>query len=872
MKPYQVFVMGDNTVDISDHVISLDGMVYKDCLYGLNSCQIMLNTTDGQFITRDNAGKTPILKAFDKIKIILTDDIVGDSTTKTMIIDSRFPQETAKGNQCQYELFGYERYLQRMFYSANLSFTNYKELIIRIINFYNSNRGTKQPQLKYVYAELDIPSYPVGNMVFSEGTNCLDALREIIVRYNLPVQAGGVGTLHTILFEDDGDDFKIRIFEQGSKPNVPKIITGQSTDVDSVTRTVEAPTANVVVLRGQEDSATLPDGISTWRSKLDFWENFPQFNPTVSYKAGTYVRWRNGVFKCETDTVPSPVPLVPAVDGPWIVQTLTDYLGDIQYSPWTQEKSGLWKNAGGNSTLAINANSFESLSFGDSNLEIEDQTSLRTEATMRVKSLEDIPEQYMYKPNEGPATIEDRLYEGFTIVVDPTLGALTGTLAGNDKNDIPYSNTVSAIDAEGDFIVTHKLTQSDQVAVMREGKVYEMEHDIEDHTDWLGRTTSASGALTLKPIHLAPRGNDCFHRPYAIANAKGLIQNKFLSDIRIENSAIKISYIGDRLVEILADIDGLRAPDAGFQPELLWSRHYYDFGWWAQFDFPFPKTTYNGITEDMGELIGGTIAEKIPHIDLSNITHTLQGSAGFLKSDSTDLSELHGLHFLFKYEEIVNDEARFGRGDLIFRVTMYDIFANVWIQDFTYRHLGDVQQIVLPFSGFRIYRARASIETGLLGSQENITTPELSIQNIFDTRKIKRICIQLQEVYDDDGRFSPKNYIDIYSLYPSQNFLFPVRMHGWIDGLCFIKTPLAIAKAESASEIVIMDQVRDFPEVANTEQLQGIAQAELELQNHINDAYIIKTDAKCDISCWRENNSQTYRYGRNHRCRWKSKY
>ena len=56
-------------------------------------------------------------------------------------------------------------------------------------------------------------------------------------------------------------------------------------------------------------------------------------------------------------------------------------------------------------------------------------------------------------------------------------------------------------------------------------------------------------------------------------------------------------------------------------------------------------------------------------------------------------------------------------------------------------------------SSFKIYRARASLRYGNIGT--NVIVPELEILNIFEWKNLRMISIQCQEPYDAEARYSP---------------------------------------------------------------------------------------------------------------------
>ena len=199
-------------------MISVDKFLDADVFYKKNSAQIMLSTKTGRFITQSYNGVTPLLQILDEFK--LTWSKSNNNYSRIVFFDTRLPQESVSGNQMQIELFGRERYLEKMQLPGHFIFTTVKDLMILIIEYYNTHRGTSQPELIYLDGGtnyLNFPDYPLGTFDFGDGTDILTAIRMLVAWLNLPVPASGAGTLYSIIFEDHPTDtakLYIKIFEQ----------------------------------------------------------------------------------------------------------------------------------------------------------------------------------------------------------------------------------------------------------------------------------------------------------------------------------------------------------------------------------------------------------------------------------------------------------------------------------------------------------------------------------------------------------------------------------------------------------------------------------------------------------------------------------
>ena len=94
---------------------------------------------------------------------------------------------------------------------------------------------------------------------------------------------------------------------------------------------------------------------------------------------------------------------------------------------------------------------------------------------------------------------------------------------------------------------------------------------------------------------------------------------------------------------------------------------------------------------------------------------------------------------------------------------MFDIHDNVVTQDFEIRFTDGKswQSVNLPLLGFTNYRGRMPINwfkrwaSSIFGI--DIPIQELDIQDVFEYHRIKYITFQVQDFYDEEGRFDPQN-------------------------------------------------------------------------------------------------------------------
>ena len=139
-------------------------------------------------------------------------------------------------------------------------------------------------------------------------------------------------------------------------------------------------------------------------------------------------------------------------------------------------------------------------------------------------------------------------------------------------------------------------------------------------------------------------------------------------------------------------------------------REIYQMGWWATL-FEAPSPTYSDpLVRKMGYVYGGDADNPVPYLDLKNLNHTHDGKTGYDEDSSDELGPLSGFHLLFNFDITIGGNRLPGAtGNQKFRFHLRDDLDNLWYQDVELRFLGDTQQFIIPFSGFKIYRARNPI-------------------------------------------------------------------------------------------------------------------------------------------------------------------
>ena len=868
VKPYKLEYLDDpDPLDVTS-VVNISKLT--DVGTGeINSAQIMVDTTFGQHI-RNNAGGThPIIDQFTRFRVSMIDD---DEVvySRIMISDTLLPQQSRASQLAQIEFFGRERFLQRMKFTGHFFFFRMDDLARTIVSFYNRNRGSRQPEI-VIGAEFDIPRFAVGTFDFQNNTSCYDALMAVITQLNLSLAAGGAGNFFELLFEDDPDNIDrilIQITPQGSRAEVP--IMGKDEGTVKILEIKEPIDATVVVCEGQPETGTLPVNISQWSALIEEYRNFPEWDAGIAYEGGIRVTYRGQVYRSRMTSLAG---TLPTDANSWAEESIGTYIGrGFQYSPWTHDKAAVIRNFTTNPAANLNTD-FNSPAFPDSNVAVRDVDFWRDEVDFRVRRIEDIPAVNRY---DSSISSDAGLYEGMRVLVDAGLGTPEGVFAGTDKNGNSFENAVAQMDRSGDWIIIRtpnptaafphiQMQRFNEIVVKRatptaDAGVFEFDAPFgsDENNPRARRSKPADfSALGWQKLDTSFYGYDCLHYPSEITCVTGFGEQipepngGFFND----DSAIRVAYeygeteATDDFWTALLGVFGL-APiiAAAVQTtlELLTSRETFNYGWWATLmEFPFPPSSH-GISERVGQLFGGDMDQKVPVLDLNNYNFTPTGKSGYGADDAHELGSLTGIHFILKFDLLLGDLRFPFVGDLPFRLSITDTESNVWTQDTVYRHLGEEQQLLFPFSGFSVYRARRPIGSGLDDIIQNILTPELSILEIFERRKVKRISLQLQSSYDSFGRYQPANFDNFIRGLISNITNRRVRTIGDWDAFGFMKKPIAIRK-NGDDEYHLMSNTKQYPNISNVEQLGKIAQAELDLAQHRRDTFSVTTDGQCNI-------------------------
>lgn len=826
---YQVIYL-TGTVDITAYCN--DTLLTDSGSGTISSAVLILNASRGAFITTTTSGATPIIDQFNKIKIIFTDDS-GNQFSKIFEVDKLRPiWDKSAGTQLRVELLAQERHVQYVNFARQYYFADAYNTIKDMADRYNLSKGTLQPTITKqddaTYNKL--PKWTSNNYDFNfSETPVYEGMKQVIDKLGTSIQNGGAADFFELYFQDDpasSSNIQLLAFSSGSNPPSPITISSSiSVNVGESLAEIESISGSNILAWGAIDQGSMPTNFSRFRGITEAFFLYPFWVSGISYPQSAIVQYDSGagakVYQSNINNNTSTPPTN------WTQIFSYSLLGSLQYSPWTDNKSGPFKNSGSNPT--------NSGGFGrgcwDSNLVIFDGTYYRTWADTRKNSTATIPANHKMV-NDVAAAV---LYRGYRVLVDTSLGALGGDFAlngGKDRYGNSYTNSI--VEHNGgqntggnayknwDCIVTTTnppkntailLGTDNQCAVIDQGKNYRY-----NGAAWVDDSGNSIG-------------NDCFHSYTALTTDAGVDQTPTSGgSVYGATSAINITYNyfpWDPLV------NNSRS-----------NSNYYQIGAWLNFRFPYPVTKDNGISEQVGGLYGGNgkASPEPVTLDSMNLNYTPSGNVGFNASDSESLGPLSAIGFMLKLQWLDRIGAKMLEGNFKMRCALYDTFGNVAVQDFILPFNDMWEDIQLPLNAFKIYRARSPLRWGAISAI--IPLQELNILNVFQWRYIKQCCIQIQEVYDDQGRYYPEG--SRFSINVLTTGLGQATLSMWLDSFRFVK-PL-LASSGTVADRNLEPNFLQRQNISNYQQLKADVLSMKQIYNFRHKEFDITTTGRCDIA------------------------
>lgn len=756
----------------------------------VNSARIVLNANRGKYLT-----STPKLAQFDLIKIKITDNNSNDYE-RIYEVDRIVPVKNAgEGYKVEVDLLGQEHHLQKVDFTKQFYFSSATTATKDIIDFYNDIKGSSQPLVEnhdtFTTGNNELPRWTANNYEFGVSeAKVYDSLMDIVEGLGSSVSAGGAGDFYELYFTSNTSDptkINFKAFPSGSKPTSGSEVTvTDSTNVNEAPTEggIEAITGTLIKAWGKNNMGTLPNSVQDFAGELEAFLLHPQYVSGVTYPSGARVQYNGVHYQANQDTSNTP----PHAD--WTSITFATVQGASNgYSLWTEGKADEWKSSGSDPS-----NLNKGYGCWDSNLVIDDGTYFQTWVHLK-STTDNFSVYYKYGATSGG------VYRGLRCLVNGT--GING-FAGTDKNGKSYSGNIAEYDGS-DWIVKYETSNSWRCAVIDEGRVYEKQS---------GTWTNISGNA---------RENHCFHLVNSVSNVAGYNTTSDGTGTFGDNSAVEWDWSYTAFDTI----------PSGFYT----SDGFYKIGAWANWGLPFPENSYNSNT--LGELYGNNTTKKEPAtLDTNNMHLTHSGKVGFNNSEAEDLGTLNGIQFWIKF----NWTDTFGQtlqGDFKMRCTLYDTNDNVVIQDFTIPFNNIWAQINLPFSGFSPYRGRIPLSLGNIAP--NLFTSELEVLNVFQWKNIKKIGIQWQEVYDNEGRYSPEGSRAITGAFAGS-----ANIKLAIDAFCFTKPLFAVTAPDTTR--CIEPKTMQFPDVSNSVQLNQIVNSQLEIEKYQHKEYTITTAGAININ------------------------
>jgi len=931
MGDYTVTYISSNSVftDITKFVHSLD----KTSFYSdgrIYTTALTLQADFGQFMTDSRSGSTPIIKQFDRIQIRYTDSS-GDFYEHIFQVINNLGQGT---NQADYllplTLEGREQNMAFIpfsgFFDPPISHLDISQKILSVYGF-SKNSATQPTISDQSPGKNELPSFNPNFWDFQYIDNCLDATKEVVRSADLSVAAGGGGDRFSIVFNDFGEGqavdlnvMNIEIASQGTNNEGDPFvtITGDAVfnPIQVIDKVKQPFTGTVIVARGRPGSGGTPRQGDQYRARLEFYETTPSYVDTTQYREGVFVSFGNQitnpelaspqVYQADQDTLGN----LPTNATFWTPISAFVFIGDIDYSPLTILKKGLYKNECTNPSEEFNFNSNISPKMLDCNIVINDVETQRDWVYFRSNTdVEDdlgfSEKQYLF--------LGTGYYPGFRILVDvANLGTGEGTFnpnlnrfntgLGRDPNGKLYANNavifvagegnLDPLGQGGTWYVIREQESFDQILVRLEG-LFEFNVNFASGSRFPAsdpnptvagtrrfRSSTAGTPDAWRKIEGQWLANDCLHSPSSIENVDGLTKtvNRDSGSATYQtNSAIQIIYeYGSTATEpidewrmILDQIAGRIFSGFDFITQfatnaalnalnLFFTPQYTNVGWWITFTTPWPFNTFNGVTEEVGGIYGGkTLAElqNHPYFDAFNQRVAYSGKAGWNEEDSADLMELTGAKFLFQLDIQANGKTIPFTGEIPCSYWAIDDNGTIWKQKKTVRFLNDIRELSFDFGDFKpVYRARSPY--GIQNIVTNILVPELEIRERLFPARIKIQGFMLELAYDDHGRYMPsiaENIIkpSVFGMFDTSQIGTGVKFIGTIDAFQWVKTPIAIENGSSLGETpdrVIFPSFRDYPNITNIEQLQRAATADFDTEFFQFEQYSLVQNDRADVN------------------------
>jgi hypothetical protein len=861
----------------------------------VNEAEIILSAKNGNFI---NSGTIQV-DTFDRIRIQMTD--LDDNTyDRYFEVIERIPSQDSNGAILTLGCLGIEYHTQGINFSKREWFQNPFNVVQRIALSYESNNGTAQPLINghlVDYSQVTkigngLPRFTQNHFEFGMQEDIgYNRWLDITDMMGAPVTGGGIGTFFDLGVETPAvNQIDLAVFKSGNRSrdddDDANHITIKQTDSINVGEQEGGnlnPTATNVLAYGSPVHGSLPTGLSKYRGEeLEFIYR-PDWQSGIPYITGAKVLFEGKHYEATSDHTSSGTNEPTDGGAPWSQIDMSDEFGDtLSYSEWTDDKAKLWVNSGtdpdaissipawatttaytigdvvtesSNEYVAIenhtsgtfatdltnekweqvdNASVGNGAGMPDSNLVAQDDGFFRTWVTEIAGDTD-----YNGSNDKGQSAVFTHSNSthppGYRF-----LNFSNTQLSGTDRFGRSFTNAVVEWrDSRGiagfgaEWVVLYSpdsTTDRMQVVSLDDGKIYEWNNSA---TEWQDITDDNFGY-------------DCLHQWKSLYNIEGFDPrpaetnstkfpevtkdgSTFAKNIR---SAVEIVYQWNAINQI---------------PE---SPGDYKKGAWLSFEFPFPVSTYNSISEGVGDLYGGGTNEANPThpsvLDTENMSWTHDGLLGFNHGlSSEDLGPLESISFTPRIG-IYSAAGTVLDGTATVRCTVYTTKDQVGVYDFEVKFTDGktwASGVSLPLNSFTVYKARTPksvLLRGLSITGFELPINERDIQETIEMQTIKRITFQIQNFYDKDGRYNPEQEM----LGISNTGLFTSgggTIRFAIDAFHF-KKPLLVTSGQDTTRNI--ETFIHRPNIISYKQLQNEAKSQLEIEQFEHQEMNFQTSGK----------------------------
>ena len=868
--------------DISSNVIRIENLT--DTGSGeINSGTVVLNGNKGQFITQDNSNTTPILTEFDKLEITITDKN-SDVFRKVLEISALDIRKTiSEGVRIVVRLIGQERALADVQFAKPFFYEDAFDVVKDIVDQYNDIKGSRQVTILNNNVVSDsgtyynnLPQWNYNNWEFGNNeTACMVGITQVLDTMGNSVSGGGASDFFECRFYDRDsvgattyyNNMYFQAFASGEQPVLDggTITTLENTIVKphyQSTGEIERRTGTVVCAKGAQGFGSLPSKTSKWWSTFEaFLIGVPDWDSTYPYKEDNIVnndppdptiKWR--ALRDNTNVIPNTTNT-----SDWEQIQIGDLITDTNYSPWTNNGSTdgykMWEASVARPNYSAGTY-WDNIAAMDCNVYVADNEQFQEWADTRVytdatgsqtlgSGVISTSLCYAANPSENP-----KIYRGFKVLVDSSMGTLAGSFAqnsGKDRHGKSYDKAVviyrgekyTGSESYKNWDVKLNPSEDDICAVINEADNYRF-FNSGSYTNtwrsyWQGGSPWKDDAVVS--IRWAGGGNHCFHPISDLYQSEGV--NTTYTRTGSSTSTAGSKYGTNSAVTFEYDfskgsgITGLRN-----------SADYYRHGAWATLRFPFPTTRQNSQTVG-GKYGNNTIKHEPVTVDINNMHLTPSGNVGFNNSEAEELGQISGIGFWIKLRYGFGSTGSTLKGwqaNFKMRCACYDTSGNVAVQDFVIGRNDVFEQVNLDIRGFKIYRAR-TFYTGNDDVMADMFPPELEVLEIFDWKNLKMMTWQTQDSYDEQGRYRPELFTKFGQQFPIIDFT-AAQVRLTIDNLHFRKQLIATSGVDTTRNITPEWLLRPF--TVSYYQLKRDVESQKEIEDFQYQAYTITTEGVCD--------------------------